>query len=113
LKSILACALVVVIASTADAQPRRRAPRPVEPSIWGSASIGLFNANDVSDGRTESTWDFGQASTPQFRVSLEKAVSGSISVGVAGSYAHVPFTYRGGGSSGCSACGAHLDVVAL
>lgn len=113
MKSVLACALVAVIASTAEAQPRRRVPPPVQPSIWGSASIGLFNANDVSDGRTESTWDFGQASTPQFRASLEKAVSRSIAVGVAGSYAHVPFTYRGGGSSGCTACAAHLDVVAL
>ncbi len=113
MKSILGLVLIVVFATSADGQVRRRAPRPVEPSIWGTLSVGLFNANDVSDGRTGSTWDFGQASTPQFRASLEKAVSGSISIGAAGSYAHVPFTYRGGGESGCSACAAHLDVVTL
>jgi hypothetical protein len=113
LKIVLVLTLASMIASTADAQARRRVPRPVEPSIWGSASAGLFNANDVSDGRTGSTWDFGQASTPQFRLSLEKAVTGSISIGAAGSFAHVPFTYRGGGSEGCAACAAHLDVVAL
>ena len=113
MKHILSLGLIAVFASTADGQVRRRAPRPVEPSIWASLSVGLFNANDVSDGRTGSTWDFGQASTPQFRASLEKAVSGSISIGAAGSYARVPFTYRGGGENGCSSCAAHLEVVTL
>ena len=113
MKVLIIFALATVFASTSDAQARRRVPRPVEPSIWGSLGVGLFNANDVSDGRTESTWDFGQASSPQFRASLEKAVSSSISIGAVGSYARVPFTYRGGGSSGCSACAAHLAVVTL
>lgn len=113
MKIILSLALIAFFTSTADSQVRRRAPRPVEPSIWGTLSVGLFNANDVSDGRTRSTWDFGQASTPQFRASLEKAVSGSISIGAAGSYARVPFTYRGGGENGCSNCAAHLDVLTL
>ena len=113
MRSILVLAIASVFVSTADAQARRRVPRPVEPSIWGSLSVGLFNANDVSDGRTESTWDFGQASSAQFRASLEKAVSSSISVGAAASYARVPFTYRGGGAAGCAACAAHLDVITL
>ena len=113
MKGLLILALAVTLAPTAESQARRRVPRPVEPSIWGTLSVGLFNANDVSDGRTESTWDFGQASSPQFRASLEKAVSSSISIGAVGSYAHVPFTYRGGGSDGCSACAAHLDVITL
>jgi hypothetical protein len=102
-----------MVVSSADAQARRRVPRPVEPSIWGTLSVGLFNANDVSDGRTGSTWDFGQASSPQFRAALEKSVSSTISIGAVGSYARVPFIYRGGGSAGCQACEAHLNVLTL
>jgi hypothetical protein len=113
LRFILVLALTSVLTATADAQARRRVPRPVEPSLWTTLSVGLFNANDVSDGRTESTWDFGQASSPQFRASIEKAVSSTISVGATGSYARVPFTYRGGGGEGCAACAAHLNVLTL
>ncbi len=114
MKSFLAGTLVLVFAATADGQVRRRVPRPVEPSVWMSASLGLFNGNDVSDGGTNSTWDFGRASTPQFRASIEKGMSNSISIGVVGSYAHVPFTYvGGGGDNSCGRCAAHLDVMTL
>jgi hypothetical protein len=111
-KSVLTLVLTVLLASSVDGQVRRRVPRPVEPSIWGSASVGLFNGNDVSDGETESTWDFGQASTAQLRLAVEKAVSRTISVGAVGTYADVPFTYRGP-SGVCGACAAHMDVVSL
>lgn len=108
LKSIIAFLMVASFASVADGQVRRRVPRPATPSVWGSLSAGLFNANDVSDGESNSTWDFGRASTPQFRAAIEKSVSNTISVGAAATYAHVPFTFRG---DACGACAAHLDVV--
>ena len=114
MKSIIGCALFLAFATAADGQVRRRVPPPVEPSLWIGLGAGLFNANDVSDGATASTWDFGQASTPQYRLAVEKAVSGSISIGAVGSYANVPFTYVGrSGDNSCSRCAAHLDVVAL
>jgi hypothetical protein len=108
LKSIIALLMVASFASVADGQVRRRVPRPVVPSVWGSLSVGLFNANDVSDGKSESTWDFGRASTPQFRAALEAAVSNTIAIGAEATYANVPFTFRG---NACGACAAHMDVV--
>lgn len=98
----------------ADGQVRRRAPRVPEPSAWVSLSAGLFNGNDVSDGSTASTWDFGRASTPQFRLALEKSISGTASIGATGTYARVPFTYIGtGGDDSCTRCAARLDVASL
>ena len=111
--------IAVSFAQPADAQVRRRVPRAPEPSLWASLSIGLLNANDVSDGRTASTWDFGRASTPQYRGSVEKAVGRNASIGAAATYAHVPFIYRSPlvdplpGGGGCGSCDAHLDVVSL
>lgn len=110
---VFAAVLLIVFATSADAQVRRRVPRTPEPAAWVSLGVGLFNGNDVSDGATESTWDFGRASNPQYRASLEKAINSTASLGVTGSYVHVPFTYVGSGASAsCSRCAAHLDVIA-
>jgi hypothetical protein len=103
--------LFVATAASADAQVRRRLPNVSEPSMWASAAIGIFNGNGVNDGNTNSSWDFGNASTPQYRLGLEKAFSSTISAGITGSYTHVPFEYRG--ESGCSSCSAHLDMVTV
>ncbi|MEO7366729.1 MAG: hypothetical protein ABIZ36_02150, partial [Gemmatimonadaceae bacterium] len=106
--------LVMLVAATAaDAQVRRRAPLPAEPATWVTVSAGLFNGNTVSDGATQSTWDLGQATNPQLRVAAERSLQGQshISVGVAGTYQHAPFTYSG--SSGCSQCAAHMDLMSL
>ena len=106
--------LLATLAVPADAQVRRRAPRIAEPSLWAGISVGLFNGNDVSDGETNSTWDFGQASTAQFRASFEKTVSRSASIGAVATFAHIPFMYRGaGGDESCTQCAAHLDVISL
>lgn len=119
MKRLLLFVLAVSTALPAGAQVRRRAPRLPEPSVWGSLSVGLLNANDVSDGKTNSTWDFGRASTPQYRGSIEKAVGRNASVGAAATYAHVPFIYRSPlfdpvpGGGGCGSCDSHLDVVSL
>lgn len=114
MKRILLATLLATFAIPADGQVRRRVPRPPEPSAWVSLSAGLFNGNDVSDGGTNSTWDFGQASTPQFRASFEKAVGNSASIGPVGTFAHIPFTYLGAGGDGsCTRCAAHLDVISL
>ena len=102
--------MLVIVAVPADAQVRRRVPRIPEPQAWVSASIGLFNGNDVSDGETASTWDFGRASNPQYRLSVEKSVGRTSSIGLTGTYVRAPFTYIG---PSCSRCAAHLDVATL
>jgi len=104
--------MLLAFAASAEAQVRRRVPRVPEPAAWVSVGIGLFNGNDVSDGATESTWDFGRASNPQYRASLEKAINSTASIGATASYVHLPFTYIGnGGSASCSRCAAHMDVI--
>ena len=104
--------MVLAFATSAEAQVRRRAPRVPESAAWVSVGIGLFNGNDVSDGATESTWDFGRASNPVYRASLEKAISSTASIGATASYTHLPFTYIGSGASAsCSRCAAHMDVI--
>lgn len=114
MRRLLAVILLAGFATQADAQVRRRVPRVAEPSIWTSLSVGLFNANDVSDGKTNSTWDFGRSSNPQFRASLEKALSSTASIGATGTFVHVPFTYNGTASAeSCTQCAAHLDIASL
>ena len=113
MKRLLVPFMMIVTATTAAAQVRRRAPLVAEPATWVTVSAGLFNGNTVSDGATQSTWDLGQATNPQIRVAAERALKGQsqISVGVAGTYQHAPFTYSG--SSACSRCAAHMDLMSL
>ena len=118
MRAILACALIAAFAATADGQVRRRVPRVQEPAVWGTVGVGLFNANDVSDGELGTTWDFGRASSAQFRASLEKAVGRNASVGATGTYAHVPFVYTKPGADVlmepyCDGCDAHMNIVTL
>jgi hypothetical protein len=113
-RRLLAVALLAGMATQAEAQVRRRVPRVAEPSMWTSFSVGLFNANDVSDGKTESRWDFGRASNAQFRASLEKAISSTASIGATGTFVRAPFTYVGaGGTESCTQCAAHIDIASL
>jgi hypothetical protein len=114
----LVAVLLSTLAIPAESQVRRRVPRMPEPSMWLSLSAGLFNANNVSDGNTGSRWDFGQASTPQFRASLEKSVSRNASIGATGTYAHIPFVYLGQATDvltepSCVECDAHLNAISL
>jgi hypothetical protein len=103
-------ALVVVAGSSADAQVRRRAPIVSEPSMWGSLSLGLYGANGISDGATNSTWDFGEGTSWQFRAALEKALQNQFSLGAVLTYVDVPFVYLG---PSCGRCDAHLDLTSL
>jgi hypothetical protein len=74
----------------------------------------------VSDGATGSTWDFGRASTPQYRAAIEKSVGRNTAVGAAAAYAHVPFVYRADEpasgplpDAACARCDAHLDIMSI
>ena len=112
MKKLLVVMLLVLVAVPAQSQVRRRVSRVTEPQLWLTGSIGLFNGNEVSDGKTNSVWDFGRASVPQYRLALERSFNRNMSIGLTGTYMHAPFTYLGeGGVASCSRCGAHMDVV--
>lgn len=103
-------ALILVGASQADAQIRRRTVVTNEPSMWGSLGVGLYGANGISDGATSSTWDFGNGTTWQYRAALEKVLQNGFSIGGVGTYVKVPIIYSG---PACNQCGAHLDLTSL
>jgi hypothetical protein len=106
--------LCIAAASPADAQIRRRVPAATEPGIWTSLSAGIYGGNGISDGSTESTWDFGAGTTWQYRAAVEKAIERQIAVGLVGTYVKVPFTYISNpGANSCLRCDAHLDLVSL
>ncbi|MFN2636650.1 MAG: hypothetical protein ABR585_06475 [Gemmatimonadaceae bacterium] len=119
-KLAMVFASMVLCAGALGAQ-RPRMQRTLDPGIWVSGSVAGFSANGVNDGRTDSAWDFGNATNWQYRGSVEKTVGRGNSFGVAGSYAHIPFVYSSGinplpgGTTGtrCAACDAHLDMMTL
>lgn len=108
-------ALVVVAAAPqANAQIRRRLPQTAEPAIWTSLSAGIYGGNGISDGSTQSTWDFGAGTTWQYRAAVEKAFDRGIAAGLVGTYVKVPFTYLGSlGANSCAECDAHMDVASV
>ena len=94
------------------------------PDTWISGSIAGFRSNGVNDGATGSTWDFGNSTNLQYRASLERAMSGGLTLGIAGSYANVPFVYYSdlatplpsgvtGTRCDASGCNAHLNLMTL
>ena len=99
------------VATSANAQIRRRAAVSNDPSMWVSLGIGLYGANDVSDGATNSTWDFGRGTDWQYRAAIEKVLQSQFSVGGVLTYVNVPFVYSG---PNCAAgCDAHLDLTSI
>ncbi len=117
---VLAFALMIVVVSPLAAQRRSRIGIQGNPSIWLSVGIAGFTANQVNDGGSASTWDFANSTNLQYVASLERAIGSALSIGVAGSYARVPFLYRGQalvpvepGTTTCESCDAHLDMTTL
>lgn len=106
-------------AATANAQ-YSGFPSNTEPAVWLSGGIGAFNSQAVHDGGTQSTWDFGQKTSWQYRATIEKAIQNQSSIGIVATYVKLPFTYFGPGAAPagitgatCSQCAAHLEMVSL
>jgi hypothetical protein len=89
-----------------------------------SGGVGAFNGQGVNDGSTQTTWDFGQKTSWQYRGTIEKAIQNQSSIGIVGTYVHVPITYSYNSQYvpfGCAACSsggpaqipAHLDMMSL
>jgi hypothetical protein len=108
--------MAVVFAGPLHAQFVRVQP---EPTSWFSLGVGAWNAGELADGKTGTTWDFGNRTSPQYRLSLEKALRGSIAVGLSGTYVSAPLHYQAeaGADAGtlalCASCMADVDVYSL
>jgi hypothetical protein len=118
-RSLFAFLMMTFAAGSLSAQHRPRVYNTTDPGVWFSAGVSGFRANEVNDGATGSTWDFGNATNFQYRASLEKSLTSMTSIGIAGSYANVPFFYSANlvvpnASAGtqCS-CDAHLNLLTL
>lgn len=70
------------------AQRRGEAP---EPKYWLSISTGYLSLSGVRDGRTGSTWNFGDAFP--VGLALEKVLGREMSLGLAFARTRVPLTY--------------------
>ena len=79
-----------------------------EPIAFTSLSVGWFQHGGLFDPDSESDWEFGGA--PQFRVTLEAPMGRGAAIGVTGTTARIPLTYRGGLLNGCSQCDADANV---
>jgi hypothetical protein len=107
LLATLFCAGIPASAQIIRTQPRGNGL----PSSWISFSIGAFSAGDVSDGRSNSTWDFGNNTSMQYRASIEKALQGSSGIGLVGTYVRAPIAYYGG--LDCTGCSAHINLYSV
>lgn len=113
--------LVLLMASAESIYAQRRMPGlgVREPSTWVTVGAGFFTGNGVNDGRTASTWDFGNSTNYQYRGSLERTIGDRASIGLIGTYVRVPFIYSStailppGDGATCGTCGAHLDMMTL
>ncbi|MDQ6718980.1 MAG: hypothetical protein M3Z17_11630 [Gemmatimonadota bacterium] len=127
MRSFLISAVLTIVAAPSVNAQYSSFPRTTEPAYWLSGGVGAFNGQGVNDGSTSSTWDFGQKTSWQYRGTIEKAIQNQSSIGVVGTFVHVPITYRYGGfietppcnttscspSTTCSTCAAHLDMIGL
>ena len=121
----LALLTLMFSAGTLSAQmPRRPSAYMNNPGFWITAGISGFRANVVNDGVSASTWNFGNSTNFAYRGSIEKGGNNGSSLGLAGSWSHVPFLYSstgntpagGGGVVQCAnglSCDAHLDLMTL
>lgn len=110
MKKYIPLVLILVTATSVNAQIRRRAPIVTEPSLWVSLSAGLYGGNGVSDGRTASNWDFGEGTNWQYRAAVERTLQSQFSLGGVLTYVDVPFVYSG---PSCGRCDAHLDLTSI
>jgi hypothetical protein len=76
----------------AEAQIIRPRFQLAQPTAFVSFGMALQQGWSVTDGTTNSHWQFSNAT--QYVAAIEKAMSGGASLGLRGSYARVPLQYR-------------------
>ncbi len=112
--------VAVLAALTAAPVSAQFYPVQPEPTAWLGLGIGAFNAGHVADGKTGTTWDFGNRMSPQYRLTLERAFRSGMSVGVAGTMVRAPIRYTAEAGAlpevtavCASSCPADVDVYSL
>lgn len=90
---LLLAALVAPCASAGAQIIRGGNMRFQEPTTWISAGVASLSGFSVTDGSTNSTWDFGNS--VQYSASLEHTLSGGTTIGIQGTTASVPLSYNG------------------
>lgn len=115
LAALGALAAAALPTTRADAQILRVPKNTQEPALWAGLGIGYYQMNDVLDGRTNTAWAFGSGA--QYRGTLEYSIGRGSSIGVTGTWAHLPLRYESlDGTplpSGALAEDAHADVTSL
>lgn len=110
MKKYVLLATILFWATSMQAQVRRRGPIANEPTFWVQLGAGVYGANGISDGATNSTWDFGEGTDWQYRLAAEKVLQNQFSLGGVLTYVNVPFVYTG---NACGRCDAHLDLTTV
>lgn len=100
---------IAALGTDADAQVRRQQVSQGPPAYWGSIGVGAFSANSVTDGDSQTTWNFGNATSPQYRASLERNFSNGIALGLAGTYVKAPIRH----TSSAGSFDADVNVYSL
>lgn len=80
-----------------------------EPSAWVSLGAASLSGFTVTDGSTNSVWQFGNST--QYTASLEKALSGGATLGIQGTTAHVPLAYSNIGSIAVTQADANVSQL--
>jgi hypothetical protein len=102
-RRLLVAALLLVAARRGLAQ------RYGDPSGWLSGGVSLWQSQGIDDPKTNGFWDLSVA--PQYRAALEFPMGYGTALGVAGTYATVPLTFRATGPAACGTCDANITVT--
>ena len=103
-------AMLTVAAAAASAQgPRIPRGGPAEPGYWVGLSYGYLDGTSMSDGATNSRWEFGYSS--QIRATFEKTIQRGISAGISAGFATAPMTYQGFTTNCLGGCSATGDIT--
>lgn len=114
--------MAMFVAGSLSAQRRTTQYSTSSPDTWFTLGVGGFTASGVNDGRSASSWNFGNSTNFSYRASLEKDLNNGSSFGVSGSWAHVPFVYSSDltvpvatnvAGARCGTCDAHMDMITL
>jgi hypothetical protein len=77
--------LMLILCTVPLSAQRRQRVFTSDPATWVSGGIAGFTANGVNDGKSASTWDFGNSTNWQYSASIERTVDGGgSSLGIAG-----------------------------
>lgn len=105
----LAVALLLAPAVLAG-QPAEVPRAPAGPPIWVSAGVGYFSLAGFDDAGHGGSWQWDDAF--QLRATAERSLRRDITLGVAGTFARLPYAISGGTCHGCRGDGTVWQALA-